>query len=161
MTGSIKHAVIPVAVLLVIVSLGVVATWPSGSVEAEHYQRFQDGKSLYALLGSRIERGDSLQEVEEILGKGEAVTEGVDAIREFVRREASLNSESFQDGVHPNDEFIEYPYGDESTTLQFRNGYLVNHDPILYRDTEPGIVIQGRDEIIEVSGEEEAIQSAR
>ena len=161
MTGSIKHAVIPVAVLVVIVGLGVVATWPSGSVEAEHYQRFQDGKSLYALLSSRIQHGDSLQEVEAILGAGVAVTTDVDAIRQFVPREASLNSESFQDGVHPNDVFINYPYGDESTTLQFRNGYLVNHDPSLYHDTEPGIVIQGRDEIIEVSGEEEAIQSAR
>jgi hypothetical protein len=77
MSGSIKHAVIPVAVLVVIVGLGVVATWPSGSVEAEHYQRFQDGKSLYALLSSRIERGDSLQEVEGILGAGVAVTTDV------------------------------------------------------------------------------------
>nr|MBC8290273.1 hypothetical protein [Planctomycetota bacterium] len=78
MSGSVKQAVVPVAVLLVIVSLGVVATWPSGPVEAEHYQRFQDGKSLYALLGSRIERGDSLQEVEEILGQGVALAEAED-----------------------------------------------------------------------------------
>lgn len=155
MSGPIKQAVIPVTVLLIVVSLAVVATWPSGSVEAEHYQRFQDGKSLYALLGSRITRGDSLQEVEAILGAGLAVTEEVDVIRDATRRESSLNPESFPDGVHPRDVFINYPFGDESTTLQFRNGYLVNHDPVLFRQTEPGIDIQARNEIIEVSGGDE------
>ena len=75
-----------------------------------------------------------------------------------MRRESSLNPESFPDGVQPYDDFINYPHGDEFTTLQFRNGYLVNHDPTLYRDTEPGVVIQARDEIIEVSGDDEVIQ---
>ena len=63
MSGSVKPLVVPVTVFLVIVSVGVVATWPSGPAEAEYYQHFQDGKSPYALLGSRIDRGDSLQEL--------------------------------------------------------------------------------------------------
>lgn len=160
MSGSVKQAVIPVTVLLVIVSLGVVATWPSGPVEAEHYQRFQDGKSLYALLGSRIDRGDSLQEVEQILGPGVALEEAddVEPLRDYLRREASLNPESFPDGVQPGDVFIRYPHGDESTTLQFRNGFLVNHDPTLFAGSEPGVNIQGRDEVTRVSREGRVIQ---
>ena len=66
MSGSVKPLVVPVTVFLVIVSVGVVATGPSGPVEAEYYQRFQDGKSLDALLGSRIVCGDPLQKVKEI-----------------------------------------------------------------------------------------------
>ena len=159
MDSSVRHAVIPVAVLLVVVSLGIVATWPSGSVEAEHYQRFRDGKSLYTLLSSRIQPGDSLQTVERILGPGDLVTEEVESTREAVRREVSLSPEIFRDGVHSQDVFINYPHGDEFTTLQFRNGYLVNHDPGLYHNTEPGITILGRQETIEVSGEEEVIQA--
>ena len=159
MDSSVKQAVIPVTVLLVVVSLGIVATWPSGSVEAEHYQRFRDGKSLYTLLSSSIQPGDSLQTVERVLGPGVLVTEEAETTREAVRREVSLSPEIFRDGVHSQDVFINYPHGDEFTTLQFRNGYLVNHDPGLYRNTEPGITILGRDETIEVSGEEEVIQA--
>lgn len=154
MSDPVKHAMIPVAILLVVVGLGIVATWPSGSVEAEHYQRFQDGKSLYSLLSSRIERGDSLETVEAILGAGTPVTDEDNVLRDRVWREASLSPDVYPDGVHSQDVFINYPSGDTFTTLQFRNGYLVNHDPNLFRDVEPGVVIQARDEIIEVSNSE-------
>lgn len=158
MSDPVKQAAIPVAVLLVIVSLGVIATWPSGPIEAEHYQRFQDGKSLYALLGSRIERGDSLEDVEGILGTGLVLTEDIASVQEFVRRESSLNPRSYPDGVQQEDVFINYPHGDESTTLQFRNGYLVNHDRTLFRDTIPGVVIQGREAGDRVSREGKVIE---
>lgn len=85
MSGPVKPVVVPVTVFLVLVSVGVVATWPSGPAEAEYYQRFQDGKSLYAPLGSRIDRGDSLQEVKGILGR-EVVLEDVEPLRDYLRR---------------------------------------------------------------------------
>jgi hypothetical protein len=44
------------------------------------------------------------------------------------------------------------------TTLQFRNGFLVNHDPTLFPGSEPGVSIQGRDEVASVSRVERVIQ---
>lgn len=115
MSGPVKPVVVPVTVFLVIVSVGVVATWPSGPVEAEYYQRFQDGKSLHALLGSRIDCGDPLQKVKQILGRGVTLEEVEDdePLRDYLWREASLNPKSFPDEVQPGDVFVRYSHGDE------------------------------------------------
>ena len=146
-----KQALIPVFILLVIVTLAIVATWPSSALEADHYQRFQDGKSLYAVLSGRIRRGDSLQEVEEQLGPAVPV-EDMEAARTETQRNAAWNPDSFPDGVYDGDVFVAYPFENTILKLQFRNGTLVNHDPARFVEYQPHQDILGRDPSTAVAG---------
>ncbi len=132
-----KQAAIPVLVLVAIVGLAILTTWPSTSLEANHYQRFQDGKSLYALLHSRIRAGDSLEVVENILGKSVPLVEGAAELRVQLRQEAERHPERCPHGVYDTDTFVTYPVENNNLLLQFRNGYLINHDPAMFEQFYP------------------------
>ena len=123
-----KQATLPILVLLVVVTLAIVTALPSASVEADHYQRFRDGNSLYTLLSGSIGRGYSLQDVEEFLGTG-APLETEDAVevhRAALREAAWWRPDSYPDGIYDEDTFLAWSGSDEEVTLQFRNGHLVN-----------------------------------
>lgn len=127
-----KQAAIPVLVFIVIVGMAILTTWPSRSLEAEHHQRFQDGKSLYSLLRSSIRTGDSVEVVERILGKSVPLAEGLDDLRSQLRQQADQYPERSLFGVNDSDTFVTYPVENSNLSLQFRNGYLVNHDAKMF-----------------------------
>ncbi|MHC4876123.1 MAG: hypothetical protein ACYTGL_06460 [Planctomycetota bacterium] len=139
-----KQAALPVVVLMVILGLGFITTWPSGALEADHYQRFRDGKSLYAILSSRIASGDSLQHVESALGPGTPLTEEADAHRSELREQALWTPQRFPNGVQNADVFLTWPLEDQSVTLQFRNGTLVNHRGEDFEDFQPQHDVAGQ-----------------
>ena len=130
--------------MLAIVTLAVVATMPSSSLEADHFQRFRDGNSLYSILSSGVSSGDSLQDVEALIGTGNPVVEGREDLVSERREAAQWHPETFPDGVFGTDTFVTWPIGDDSVTLQFRNGVLVNHDPRFYLDYQLPHYISGR-----------------
>lgn len=138
-----KQVFLPILVLVVVVGMAVITTWPSSSLEADHYQRFHDGKSLYVLLKSRIRNENSLQDVEELLGPATIVTDNVDELRNEFRELAQTQPDYVPDGVENEDTFITYPIGDEQVTLQLRNGFIVNHRPGQYHDYQPSRDIAG------------------
>jgi hypothetical protein len=138
-----KQAFLPVLVLVVVVGLAVITTWPSSSLEADHYRRFHDGKSLYALLNSRIRSGDSLQDVEELLGPATIPIDNVEELRTELREDSLTQPDHFPDGVYNEDTFATYPIGDDTVTLQLRNGFLINHQPSQYQDYRPKADIAG------------------
>lgn len=138
-----KQAFLPVLVLVVVVGLAIITTWPSSSLEADHYQRFHDGKSLYSIMSSRIRSGDSLQNVEKLLGPAIVVTEAAGEIRNEYREQALARPESFPHGVYEEDAFVTYPIGDDKVTLQLRNGFVVNHQPGQYEEYHPTRDIAG------------------
>lgn len=144
-----KQAALPVLVLLVIVSLAIVAGLPSASVEADHYQRFRDGKSLYTLLSGSIERGYSLQDVEDVIGPGVVLDEDVEPYRDSLRETAQWHPDSYPDGVFQEDDFLTWSGNDEKVTLQFRNGYLVNFFPEQFATYRPSYDVAGQVERIE------------
>lgn len=155
-----KQAAIPVLVFVVIVGMSILTTWPSRSLEAEHYQRFQDGKSLYSLLSSSIRTGDSLEVVERVLGKSVPLTEGLDDLRSQLRQQADQYPERSPFGVYDSDTFVTYPVENSNLLLQFRNGYLVNHDPKMFEQFYPhqdigGAGTAGSDtrEVLELGGQ--------
>ena len=141
---SMKQVFIPVFALLAIVTLAVVATMPSSSLEADHFQRFRDGKSLYSILSSSVNSGDSLQDVEALIGAGNPVVEGREELVIERREAAQWHPQTFPEGVYETDTFVTWPIGDDSVTLQFRNGILVNHDPRFYLDYQLPHDISGR-----------------
>lgn len=155
-----KQAALPILVLLVVVTLAVVTTLPSASVEADHYQRFRDGKSLYTLLSSSIGRGNSLQDVEELLGPGILLVENVENYRESLRETAQSGPDSYSDGVYEADTFMAWSGSDEKVTLQFRNGYLVNFSPEQFTTFYPSYDLAGQTELYDESEMESGIAIA-
>lgn len=139
-----KQAALPVLVLLVIVSLAIVAGLPSASVEADHYHRFRDGKSLYTLLSGSIERGYSLEDVEDVIGPGNTPGDDVEEYRVALKETAQWHPESYPDGVFAEDEFLTWSGNDEKVTLQFRNGYLVNFSPERFMSYHPSYDVAGQ-----------------
>ena len=129
-----KQAAIPILVLITIVGLAILTTWPSSSLEADHYQKFHDGKSLYALLNSRIHSGQRLDEVEAILGPATPLVDGVSEIRQQLQEDAAQNPRRYPEGVFDEDTFVTYHIENGELLLQLRNGYLVNHDPVTFEE---------------------------
>jgi hypothetical protein len=139
-----KQAALPILVLLVIVCLAIVAALPSASVEADHYQRFRDGKSLYTLLSGSISRGFTLQDVEDVIGSGIPLVEDVELHRGTLRETAMWHPDLFPDGVFNEDTFRTWSGNDEKVTLQFRNGYLINFAPEQFTTWQPSYDVAGQ-----------------
>lgn len=153
-----KQAALPILVLLVIVTLAIVTALPSASVEADHYQRFRDGNSLYTLLSSSIGRGYSLQDVEELLGPGAPLEskDFVETHRAALRETARWTPDSYPDGIYNDDTFRTWSGSNEEVTLQFRNDHLVNFSPEQFTTFRPSYDLAGQAEQydeIEVSSE--------
>ena len=134
---------LPAVVLLVLVSLATVALCPSASVDADHYRRFRDGQTLYSVLHTNIERGSTVPDVEKLLGPETPVTDGVESLRTRVKQLAVRYPEPYPDGVHETDTFLDWPAGEDSVTLQFRNGWLMNHNPSQFAQYRPKYAVAG------------------
>jgi hypothetical protein len=155
-----KQTALPILVLLVVVTLAVVTAVPSASVEADHYQRFRDGKSLYTLLSGSIGRGNSLQDVEELLGPGIPLEEDVEIYRQSLRETAQSKPDSYPDGIYEADTFMAWSGSDEKVTLQFRNGHLVNFSPEQFTTFHPSYDLAGQAEQYDESEMESGIAIA-
>ena len=138
-----KQTAIPILVLVIIVGMAILTSWPAGSLEANHYLRFQDGKSLYALLSSSVRTGDSLEVIGKVLGPATPLAEGVEDVRQQLVEEAQQHPDRFPQGVYPQDAFVTYPIESGKLLLQIRNGFLVNHDPAMFEDFYPEQDIAG------------------
>ncbi len=143
-----KQAALPILVLLVVVTLAIVTALPSASVEADHYQRFRDGNSLYTLLSGSIGRGYSLQDVEELLGPGTPLEseDSVETHRAALRETAMWDPDSYPDGIYNDDTFKAWSGSDEEVTLQFRNNHLVNFLPEQFTTFRPSYDLAGQAE---------------
>lgn len=100
-----------------------------------HYQKEKDIKSLYAVLCNQVENGCSMDDVRLLLGQEDLTMseKGHSATKKLVDRAPS----NFPDGFQDSDRILAYS-SDETTIvfLQFRNGQLVNHNPIEF-ETPP------------------------
>lgn len=139
-----KQAAIPILVLVIIVGMAILTTWPAGSLEANHYLKFQDGNSLYSLLRSSVRTGDSVEVIAKVLGPATPLVEGLDEIRQQLEEDAQQHPERFPQGVYPQDVVMTYPVESGRLLLQFRNGFLINHDPEMFEDFYPEQDIAGK-----------------
>lgn len=124
-----KQACLPIPVLLTFTTPASFVVWPATPLEAEHDQRFQDGNSLDRLLSSSVNRGDFLEDVEELPGQGHQVVASAGELRQQLPEIAQAYPEHDPDGVIATDRFVEYSFGQGRIVLQFRNQTLVNHRP--------------------------------
>lgn len=140
-----KQACLPILVLLIFLALSSFLVWPATPLEADHYQRFQDGNSLYQLLSSSVDRGDSLEDVEDLLGQGVPVVESAEELRQQLQEIAQAYPEHYPDGVFATDRFVGYSFGRGQIVLQFRNQTLINHRPETFQNWQPPQDLGGRD----------------
>lgn len=106
------------------------------------YRQQRDAEWLYAVLHEDVKAGDSIERVQELLGKGQAADEP-DRLLEATRKLAEMHPVGYPDGVQEGDVFLGYPIGKRSILyLQFRNGKLVNHIPDHFAEYEPATVLQ-------------------
>jgi hypothetical protein len=93
-----------------------------------------DLASFSRILAEKIRPGDSLNQVEALLGSGRRLTAD-ERIKTAaaVRRWQKDQSEYYADSVQDQDIFLRWPMADECTLqLQFRDGRLINHVPESY-----------------------------
>lgn len=95
--------------------------------ERYRFRRFND--ALYA----SVTPGDSISRVQDALGVGQPA----DANEIAMYRKVVLSG-GYADGFDRTDELVVWhfklPACSVTTTLQFRGGRLINHNPLLYKD---------------------------
>jgi hypothetical protein len=118
---------------LALVSVGADVLYRTSAVW--HFRIRHDGKSLYRILCTRLRPGDSCGKVNSLPGTGK---EPGEAHRNRLLEAVHKCPEFYPDGVLATDVFLNYPYdGSCWTSLQFRDGRLVNHDPAQFTRYEP------------------------
>lgn len=147
-----NQACLPILVLLVLTARSSFAVWPATPLEAEHHLHFQDGNSLYRLLSSSVNRGDSLEDVEELQGQGIPVVKNAGELHEQLQEIAQADPEHYPDGIFATDGFAGYSFGHGQIVLQFRNQTLVNHRPETFQNWQPPQDPVGRDSMSSVGG---------
>ena len=103
----------------------IVSATVSGCSKAGHYRAHHDAESLFATLHKEIKPGDSIQRVEELLGKGEP-PRNPEKLRAFVTKRVESVPQEFPDGVRDDDVFLAYRAGNMTIHLQVRGGRLIN-----------------------------------
>ena len=129
---------IVLATVVVFLLLGIASLWTifSGSAPL-HYRMFHDEASFNSVLHRQVKRGDSIEDVEKLLGKGRPAPHWAT----MLRRAVDGHPEGFPDAFQDGDTILEYPLkhatGSGAHYLQFRNGKLVNFDRQSFAKTYP------------------------
>ena len=139
-----KQIALPALVLLFLVGMATIALWPAGDLDADHYQRFHNPQTLYSVLNSSVSSGTSVTDVEKLIGPGVPMADGVDEYRAELKSMTLRYPQQYPDGVHDLDTFQSWAAGNGAVTLQFRNGWLVNHDPAQFAVYRPDYAVAGR-----------------
>ena len=130
---------IVLATVGVFLLVGIASLWTVffGS-SSLHYRMFHDEASFNSVLHRQVKRGDSIEHVEKILGKGRPAPHRETMLRSAV----DGHPEGFPDGFQDGDTILEYPlnHADGSRGahyLQFRYGNLVNFDRQSFANPHP------------------------
>ena len=120
--------------VLLLVLLGTLATIGAvllfayvamtGRFSAMLYRYTGSGKWLYSALYHGVEDGDSVEDVERLLGPGK---EGGEKVRRAIKKIAGQNPGSA--GYEASDRVLGFRLPGGELYLQFRDGVLINFDP--------------------------------
>jgi hypothetical protein len=129
-----RHIALSSALLFALTAL-------AGCSAAAHYRSRKDRESLLKVLREEVSPGDSLEEVQSLLGPG-AVLSNPEDHRQTLRELADRSPERYPDGIEESDEFLVYPTRvGWVEVLQFRNGRLINFNPRQYEEAPSVYVI--------------------
>lgn len=108
----------------------------TGRFSAAVYRYTGSGRWLYSALYHGVQNGDTIEQVEKLLGPGKQASD-------FVRKAVKKLPQRYQqpDGYEDSDRILGFPLPGGELYLQFRNGVLINFDPAEFEKyTEPQIV---------------------
>ena len=95
-----------------------------------HYHIFTDEPSLNHVLSKQVQRGDSIEHVQTLLGRGERPSgKDRDQLLKATQNFAGRWPDQYPDRVKLDDVFLGYNVRGNVTYLQFRNGKLTNFNP--------------------------------
>jgi len=126
MPRSNQHPATAKSVVLIVFCLSTLVGLPGCSDDA-HYRARHDAKSLFRVLHSQVKPGDTMQRVQELLGRGQPPEDPEKSLAR-ARKFAERQPQSFPVGVRDDDRFLEYSAGNLGVILQFRDGRLINFD---------------------------------
>jgi len=108
----------------------------TGRFSAVVYRYTGSGKWLYSTLYHGVQNGDTIEQVERLLGPGkEAGAKIRKALKKFAQRYPQ------PDGYEDSDQILGFPLSGGELYLQFRNGVLINFDPTEFdKYAEPQII---------------------
>ncbi|MBL7153808.1 MAG: hypothetical protein ISS79_08825 [Phycisphaerae bacterium] len=98
----------------------------TGRFSAVVYRYTGSGKWLYSTLYHGVKNGDTIEQVERLLGPGK---ETGSRLHSAVKKFAARNPSGWPDGCEENDKFLGFRLPGGHLNLQFRNGVLINFDP--------------------------------
>ena len=97
-----------------------------GWFSAAVYRYTGSGKWLYSTLYHGVQNGDTIEQVENLLGQGK---ETDSRLHSAVKKFAARNPSGWPHGCEENDKFLGFRLPGGHLNLQFRNGVLINFDP--------------------------------
>ena len=113
----------------------------TGQLSALVYRYTHSGKWLYSALYHGVNKGDTIEQVESLLGPGR--TAGSARIINVSKKFAQSTPALWPDGVDDGDIFLGFLEHDGELFLQFRDGVLVNFDPNEYSEYDEIIATMG------------------
>lgn len=102
-----------------------------------HFRRHHDSKSYFRILNESIKPGFTVAQVQQLLGPEwtpptSSSPVAVNQLRLQMAKQSSIQSPDHPDGVQIGDTFLFYSLDNymRDFHLQFRNGKLINFDPV-------------------------------
>ncbi len=127
---SVLVGVVATIGAIILVTYSCETGWFSAAV----YRYTGSGKWLYSALYHGVQNGDTVEEVERLLGPGQ---EGDSRVRSALEKFAQRNVAGYPDGYEDSDQILGFRMGgNQELYLQFRNGLLINFDPEEFRKYE-------------------------
>ncbi len=86
---------------------------------------------MFAVLHEQIKPGNTLEHVENLLGKGTPPKDQAKLVR-VLQKMAQVRPQGYPEGIQENDPFAGFSFNGSHSSivyLQFRNGKLINFDP--------------------------------
>jgi len=115
--------VVAVAMTLVIIGLFTYIC-TTGRLAGLMYRYTLDGKWLYSALYHGAENGDSIHEIESLLGRGRMAD--TKKLLGAIEKIAQQNPSAYPHGCQDTDTFLGFTLSSGELFLQFRNGALIN-----------------------------------
>lgn len=118
-------------VLAIAVIVMFAYVYERGRFSAVIYRYTGSGKWLYSTLKNGVKNGDTIEQVENLLGPGQKADAKIYSVS---KKFAAINPSGYPEGCEEDDEFLGFRLPGEQLYLQFRNGVLINFDPAEFEE---------------------------
>lgn len=140
----VKFRVLVITLCFAIVIL-VAASWRAGRVHGLWYRRTGSETAFYRALYLGTSAGQSRTSLEDLLGTGNTLSAASSSVLvRLIKKWESEGRRDVPDGYREGDVFVQFKVGPLLENFQFRDGRLVNHNPLDYAVRTPFTPLGGR-----------------